>query len=594
MSNPFRRSMASIAVAGLAGAGAFVVASPAQSVPADTACPAPFPVADLAKGQLVDGLTVSSGNEPDVFTGEVLGVLEDGIAPGLDMILVRLSNVEIDRVGGIWAGMSGSPVYAEDGRIIGAVAYGLAGTSPVAGVTPAADMQAITAIGPEAELDAAARVAIPARMQARLVESGMATEREVAGGFEQLPTPVAVSGMRNLARLNKLAGRLGLDNVHYYRAGSAPSAQAEESEIFAGSNLAASISYGDLSMLGVGTTTMVCDGKPIGFGHPFGWFGETSLTLHSSDAIYIQEDPTWAPFKVANAGGPVGVIDQDRLAGIKGLLGEVPETVQVVTTVHSGGRSREGTTYVSVPMFAPDGAAFGLLSNQDRVFDRIGGGSALVHFTISGTTAEGEPFTVVRTNRYANTFDISFDTIWEVGNAVWSLNENDLVGIDIDNVDVTSTMSSKARMFRVGQIQIKSGGVWKTLTSDSVIKRHPGRLINYRAVLNSRRGEFGSKIVIGSVRVPEAAEPGSFGQLSLGQFFGGDCEECYFEDVEGPASLQEIIDGIEDAPRNDEFVANLELFSESEEGAGMVTAQAKKLIGDVITNSKFFSVRIRR
>ena len=57
------------------------------------------------------------------------------------MVMMRLSSPEIDRVGGIWQGMSGSPVYAEDGRLIGAVAYGMSwGPSPVAGVTPFADM----------------------------------------------------------------------------------------------------------------------------------------------------------------------------------------------------------------------------------------------------------------------------------------------------------------------------------------------------------------------------------------------------------------------------------------------------------------------
>ena len=53
---------------------------------------------------------------------------------------------------------------------------------------------------------------------------------------------------------------------------------------------------------------------------------------------------------------------------------------------------------------------------------------------VDGTTGDGEPFTVVRTNRYANTFDITFDTIWEVGDAVWALSENDLTDVDIDSV----------------------------------------------------------------------------------------------------------------------------------------------------------------
>src|SRR5687767_12893318 len=102
----------------------------AQSEPTPD-CAQPFPIADLAAGDPVDGLTVSKGTTPEGFTGEVVGILHDGIAPGLDMVIMDLSSPEIDRVGGIWAGMSGSPVYAEDGRLIGAVAYGLTwGASP--------------------------------------------------------------------------------------------------------------------------------------------------------------------------------------------------------------------------------------------------------------------------------------------------------------------------------------------------------------------------------------------------------------------------------------------------------------------------------
>lgn len=72
------------------------------------------------------------------------------VAPGVDMVMARLASSEIERVGGIWAGMSGSPVYAVDGRLIGAVSYGLTGgNSPVAGITPAADMQTLLDALPE-------------------------------------------------------------------------------------------------------------------------------------------------------------------------------------------------------------------------------------------------------------------------------------------------------------------------------------------------------------------------------------------------------------------------------------------------------------
>lgn len=135
---------------------ALISSGPAHSAP-DPACPPAFPTADLVADDPVTGLTVSKGEVPDAFSGKVLGVLDDGIAVGLDMIMVRLTSSEIDRVG-IWAGMSGSPVYAEDGRLIGAVSYGLSfGPSTVAGVTPAANMQALLDAAPS---DAAARTAL--------------------------------------------------------------------------------------------------------------------------------------------------------------------------------------------------------------------------------------------------------------------------------------------------------------------------------------------------------------------------------------------------------------------------------------------------
>ena len=198
---------------------------------------------------------------------------------------------------------------------------------------------------------------------------------------------------------------------------------------------------------------------------------------------------------------------------------------------------------------------------------------------------------MVRTNRYANTYDISFDTIWEVGDAVWALTENDLVDVDIDSVEVTSTMSGKARMFRVGQVQLKKDGVWRTISSDTRIRAKAGRLLNFRVVLNSRRNAFGTKVITTAVRVPADVMPGTFGSLVLGQGYYGECEECYYED-EGPASFQALIDSIEDAPRNDEFNTTLELYDERE--GGLNTAQNTKLVGDVITNSKSFEVRIVR
>ena len=159
---------------------AVLVLIPAATAAAAGPCPPAAPVLGLrtatAGGDTVpaSGLTVSRGTAPEEFSAQVLGVLDDGIAPGVDMVLIEASSSAIDRVGGIWAGMSGSPVYDGEGRLIGAVAYGLSvGPSKIAGVTPAEDMLRVLA-RPVARDPAAARETV------RLPATGRSSTRSIS------------------------------------------------------------------------------------------------------------------------------------------------------------------------------------------------------------------------------------------------------------------------------------------------------------------------------------------------------------------------------------------------------------------------------
>ena len=597
-----RRLTAFAAAAGLVAAAATLLAGPAQSAPKTVtfaACPDSYPVADLTAHQPVTGLTVSSGNTPDTFTGEVLGVLTDGIAPGLDMILVRLTSTEIDRVGGIWAGMSGSPVYAADGRLIGAVSYGLAfGPSPVAGVTPAADMMALLGGGTAATQSSTAssvrHVSLSAPMQQRLVSAGVATTAEADQGMSRLPLPLGVSGLASTARLNKAASLIPTSDVRLYRASAAPTTPGDESQIFPGSNLAASLSYGDFSAVGTGTTTAVCDGQVLGFGHPFNWTGDSTLTLHGADAIVIQEDPTVAGFKVSNPTGPLGVINGDHIAGISGLLGDVP----VATLVHSmvsmaGGASRTGDTYVSVPDFLPTATALAELGNQDRVFDRLGPGSSLVHFTVDGTTAAGEPFTLVRTNRFASTDDISVESVFEASDDVAAILQNRFTDLTIDAVRITTELSPVDRAFFVGKVERKVGDTFIPLTRSSVVGARAGTTLTLRVTLTSRRDALGTKVVLVHVKVPTAGA-GSFGSLNVGQpaggggQFGGVSPALVSPARAGVSSFDGLLDKLSNAPRNDQLQAQIAVFTR--------TAQRRSVgetsVGDVVQGGRSFQFRV--
>src|SRR6185436_12986650 len=142
-SSPGRRVIAVAAAAALAALGALAVPAPARAAAAPPgSCPAAVPVSQ--------------------FTARVIGVLRDGIAPGLDMIIVETDSPAIRAAGGIWAGMSGSPVYTSDGRLLGAVAFGLSGApSRIGGITPAEEMLKVLGFSSAASPQLPARVRLP-------------------------------------------------------------------------------------------------------------------------------------------------------------------------------------------------------------------------------------------------------------------------------------------------------------------------------------------------------------------------------------------------------------------------------------------------
>jgi len=84
-------------------------------------------VEELRPGMTGYGKTVCQGTTMETFDVEVLGVT--GSETGGYRILFRASGDDLRKDGGISQGMSGRPVYF-DGRLPGAVAYGLAFSDP--------------------------------------------------------------------------------------------------------------------------------------------------------------------------------------------------------------------------------------------------------------------------------------------------------------------------------------------------------------------------------------------------------------------------------------------------------------------------------
>ncbi len=560
----------------------------AAQVPGPIDCPQVRPVDQVAPGDVGVGYTVARGSDPEPFDVEVIDILDDGIGPGIPLIVVEVDSPEIDRVGGGWAGMSGSPVYI-GGELVGAYAYGFSsGPSKLGGLTPAAAM-----------LEVPTRPTLPAPRSVRTspeVQAHAAAEHGLsaaaASRMSPLPVPVRLAGPTG-DRYDRLAA--AFESAHpgtRVVRGGGTSAAAAPSDITAGSNLGVSLAYGDVTAIGMGTATTVCDGVVTGFGHPMLFEGATRLGMHGASTVRVVDDPAGTPYKLANATGPVGTIDHDRLAAVAGRLGVLPVTTPITSTVTSTDDSRTttGRTDLVHPESVFDAVFTHVVTHFDvKAFDdQYVGGTADVAWTITGERADGTPFSVTRQDRHADMQDLSSQAAAGVAGAAHGIVSNPFEEVRLTGVDYTSTAGTPYRADRIvaarATVSVDAGPF--APASDG-IEFEPGSTVQLRVPLQRHRGSL--RTVDLALEVPEDAA--GYGAITI-QGGGEDAVdpfECVFAPEycadESAEDLDALLAGIEDAPRQDELVASLVLYDEFDEGfeepAPVATAVAR--VGEVVT-----------
>lgn len=601
-------------VAGSLAGPAHAETSPAQKL-AGAECPTAVPMSSVKAGMTGEGLTVVTGSTPQPFAVNVLGVLDDGVGAGRDLVLIKVSDVPgghvIDQAGGIWEGMSGSPVYV-DGQLLGAVAYGFTfGTSVIGGLTPAADMLDVLSLG-------GAKAARPDRATAKgAVKLSTAARRDLAaragvatpqGTLQQLGTPLAVSGLgpKRLKQFQSSADAAGLSVTAYAAGGRAApkAAVVPAARPVAGGNFVAALSYGDLTSGAVGTTTAVCGDQAIAFGHPFNRSGPAYYGANDADALAIIADPVGSSFKMANFGPSFGVVDQDRASGIRGNLTKTPTGTNVTTTIRDldNGKKRTGTTLVVDEPSLAGLVAGATWANQDAVFDEWGDGTASSSWTISGTRAGGAPFSISRSNTWASRGDVTIDPVYEVASATDALVNNDDEDVTVDNVTVGQSLATTFRQSHITRMRVSvNSGPYATSTT---VKVRPGDKLTVRVDLSPYRSTSSTSTKLRMV-VPKTAVKGQSGVVAatggvdysdnsdssddLGCLLFGECEES--ED----GSFDKLLTDLTSTPRNDAVVAELALESDDEKSdakaaPAVTTTKQQKL---TVTGSRSIAITIR-
>jgi hypothetical protein len=570
-------------------------ATPVGRTPVATAqtgeCPTIMSMNEVSAGMTGTGLTVVQGRDPVSFDAEVLGILDGFPGPGRKVVIAELSGAPLDQAGGVWFGMSGSPVYMPDPvtgeqELLGAVAFGFSfGPSNLAGLTPAEDMVELLDPGSGSTLTSAQRTALPRTLRTRIGARVGVTASEI-GSLVRLKTPLSVSGLtpRGMRQVQRAIDRQDLPFVAYAGA-AASAASAAAADLDAGDNFAAALSLGDVTFAGIGTTTFVCFGQAVAFGHPFTWTGETSLAARAADAITIQQDPVFSPFKLANVAENAGTVKEDRLAGIRADLGDGPASIPVQTAVTDldRGKTRSGESDVVLEEFLPFVTFLHTFMNIDVTIDRIGPGNSEVQWTIQGTRAGGVPWELTHSNHYASPFDISFESVFEVSDYVSILSSFTAEPIHITSVDLTKVDVEKAfEAYRLAKVLVWNGSAF---VKQEVVRRHPGGRILLRAVLKPQHPASTVNVDL-LLRVPTTARRSGFIEVQGGGSLFGEVP-CFFEDGEGeceetePATFDALLRQLSRVPRNDQVAARLRLGERAR-----VRAKAVEQVDAVVQGSR--------
>ena len=541
-------------------------------------CPSIMPLADVSTGMRGTAISVVRGRTLSTMSAEVLGILRDGVGPGRDIIIVNLTGTVVTQAGGLWAGASGSPVFFRDpvtgkDKLAGAIAYGLAGGgSTLAGLTPAEDMNELLTLGTDLS-SASQAVNVPTRLATKIAaETGLSMAE--LSTFSRLKTPVSASGLtdRGLQHMQKAIDRQGLPFIPYMGSSASSNPQSPPGVLRAGDTFAAAMSLGDITVAGVGTTTLVCNGRAVAFGHPFNWTGDTTMAARAGDTITIVSDPVFGSYKLSNIAESVGTLTQDRLAGIVADLGAGPTGSPVTSTVTDldTGRTRSGRSEAVLPEFLPFLTFEHLFQNVDVTIDRIGPGNAEAAYTIRGTRDGGRTWELTRSTHYASSFDISFDSVAEVSFTAEILQAFEGEEIEVTSIDVPTLEIEKS----FEQYQVRSILQWNgaRYVAREFLRGRPGQMLKLRIVLKPAH-LAGLKNVDLQLKVPaNARRSGWVEVLGGGSTSGIPCfifdEEC--EDEPTEQTFDQLLSALQNAPRGDALVARLRL------GNGAVRASVTK------------------
>ena len=478
---------------------------------------------------------VDGTGEIKTFDVDIIGTIDQGKGSSR-RIMAKASGPVVEMTGGALQGMSGSPIYI-DGELVGALSAGFKGMDPYTFlITPIGDMLPIwnmpdrknltsipqvdfrkieaqkeklkedaeKAAAKKAEAKAAGgepvKEAVETPVEARQNDAKQ-TEKEAqpapaetavtpaapaaevpagkAGGTEKPKSALYLSGFgaAGTSFLQQKLSGLGVEakDGSFLGAGSGASQVAYGAQLEPGGAVGVAVVFGDFVVGATGTVTAVDGNRVLAFGHPFLHKGNVNYFMTDASIVGTVNGPTDG-MKIANVGNIIGRINQDREAGIGGIIGTFPSVVPIRVSVKdkSLGRTSDYTAQMAYDEdFLPALSSGIAYAAMDKTVDTLGESTASIHFEI--TTDAAENGKVERSNMYYNTSDVGQVAVNELAQAMNLIcsntdKESNILGIKVD-------------------VAVNSGRQTASLLSaiPDKVKVKPGDTVNFRTTIKPYR-----------------------------------------------------------------------------------------------------------
>lgn len=431
-------------------------------------------------------LTVLQGDTITSIPCNILAVTDSVLWDNSPLIMFEATGPDADYIGGIAAGMSGSPLFVDEGgdpslnELVGAVSYGYYMTTNGLGLaTPIELMSAVEDTYMSTSAVAAAPptpsvASLPLAAPVRTRSAGTIDRVVLAPNYKQARTLAAgngaavmvplmaleIGGLRpSSAAYKHLAAKLEARGFNVYAGGGGADSDFE-TPLVGGAAVGAVIAYGDYWIAAMGTVTYVDGTHVVAFGHPMDGFGDTSLIMTN---CYV--DGVWSnleePFKIMSLGKMRGTITEDRSHGIAGTIGATPALVNVTgsATLQPSGLTKTAQTslcrdYPDLLYWAGD-VAWG---TAYLPIDALINGYLAVASTDTQITVvvnDGADHAVTRTNMT--------DGVGSAGDDAYSMIETLLsdpdgtAHADLVSVDASAVVQKVRRLATVLDVQVPGG-----------------------------------------------------------------------------------------------------------------------------------------